>query len=127
MDKVIVPLRHVEAPTVQTEALYSLQASLGADESRDVIERAVFELSDRLWLLEKALHERELDEVKRVSRSLVAISAQIGLTEFSLVATDLSNCIARRDHTAIRAVAARLVRVGERSLYMAVQFSEITG
>lgn len=54
IDNTIVPLQHTEAPAVQTEALYSLQASLGPDESRDVIERAVFELSDRLWLIQKS-------------------------------------------------------------------------
>lgn len=127
MNTRIVPLRHVEAPAMQTDALLSLQASLGVDESRDVIERAVFELSDRLWLLEQALHETQMPEVDRLSRSLIAISAQIGLSEFSLVASDLSNCIQRGDKIAIGAVAARLVRVGERSLFLAVQFPEITG
>ncbi len=123
----IVPLRHLEAPAVQTEALYSLQASLGMNECRNVIERAVFELSDRLWLLQKALHDAEMKEVKRIARSLVAISAQIGLTEFSLVASDLADCIARGDIVSIGAVSARLIRVGERSLFLAVQFPEITG
>jgi hypothetical protein len=127
MDSTIVSLRHTEAPAVQTEALYSLQASLGPDESRDVIERAVFELSDRLWLMQKALHDNEMDEVQRIARSLVAISAQMGLTEFSLVASDLATCIARSDIASINAVAARLIRVGESSLFVAVQFPQNMG
>jgi hypothetical protein len=127
MENEIVPLRHVDAPAMQTDALFSLQASMGVDESKDIIERAVFELSDRLWLLEKALHDTEIAEVKRLAKSLVAISAQIGLSEFSLVASDLTYCIQRDDPVAIQAVAARLVRVGERSLFLAVQFPEITG
>jgi hypothetical protein len=127
MNSIIVPLRHTDAPAVQTEALYSLQASLGPDESRDVIERAVFELSDRLWLLQKALHDSEMDEVQRIARSLVAVAAQMGLTEFSLVASDLASCIKRSDIVSIGAVAARLIRVGEGSLFLAVQFPQNTG
>lgn len=127
MNSIVVPLRYTDAPAVQTEALYSLQASLGPDESRDVIERAVFELSDRLWLLQKALHDGEMDEVQRIARSLVAVSAQMGLTEFSLVASDLASCIKRSDNVSIGAVAARVMRVGESSLFMAVQFPQNTG
>lgn len=127
MNNTIVPLRHTDTPAVQTEALQSLQASLGHDESRDVIERAVYELSDRLWLLQKALHDQEMDEVQRISRSLVAVSAQMGLTEFSLVASDLAHCIAKSDMVSITAVAARLIRVGEGSLFVAVRFPENTG
>ena len=125
MNTTIVPLRHTDAPAVQTEALQSLHASLGPDESRDVIERAVFELSDRLWLLQKALHDNEMDEVRRIARSMVAVSAQMGLTEFSLVA--VVNCIAKSDSVSIGAVAARLIRVGEGSLFVAVRFPENTG
>tara|TARA_R110002096_G_scaffold113077_6_gene246046 strand:+ start:45946 stop:46329 length:384 start_codon:yes stop_codon:yes gene_type:complete len=127
MDEMVIALKYAEVPIVQPEAMQSLQASMGIDECKDVIERAAFELSDRLWLLEKALYDNEMNEVKRISRSLVAISAQIGLTEFSLVASDLTKCIVRNDKTATASVAARLARVGERSLFMAVQFPEITG
>lgn len=127
MENIVTALKHADVPVVQTEAMQTLCISVGIEESRDIIERAAFELSDRLWLLEKALHEKELCEVKRISSSIVAISAQIGLTEFSLVANDLAKCVARSDAVATAAVAARLIRVGERSLYMAVQFPEITG
>ncbi len=127
MDSMVIALKHADVAVVQTEAMESLCTSVGEEESRDIIERAAVELSDRLWLLEKALHDHEMDEVKRISRSLVAISAQIGLSEFSQVADDLVNCIARNDAVAVAAVAARLVRVGERSLFVAVQFPEITG
>jgi len=127
MRNLVVPLRHTDVPALQTDALYSLQAALGEDQSRDVIERAAYELSDRLWMLEKAMHDTDLDEVKRIAKGLIAISAQIGLTEFSLVASDLTDCIDRGDQVAIASVGARLVRVGEKSLYMAVSFPEVTG
>lgn len=127
MKNLVVPLRHTDVPALQTDALYSLQAALGEDQSKDVIERAVYELSDRLWMLERAMHDNELDEVKRIAKGLIGISAQIGLTEFSLVASDLVDCIQSKDDIAIASVSARLVRVGERSLFMAVQFPEVTG
>lgn len=127
MDGLIILLKHDVDPVVQTDALQSLQASLGTAQSRDVIERAAYELSDRLWLLEKAMHEKEWDEARRISSGLVAVSMQIGLTEFSSVAMDLAACIQQGDATAIHAVASRLIRVGEQSLFMAVEFTEITG
>lgn len=127
MDDTIVPLRHMEIPAVQIEALCSLQDSVGLEQSRTIIERAVDELSDRLCALEKAMFDGETLTVGRIASSLIAVSAQIGLSEFSMVASDLSKCVALCDTTSTVAVAARLVRVGERSLFMAVQFPENAG
>ncbi|GLQ35428.1 hypothetical protein GCM10007939_17110 [Amylibacter marinus] len=123
----VVSLRHTETPAVQTETLASLEASLGAERCKTVIERAVFEMTDRLWLLEKLLRDGQVQEVERIANSLVTISTQIGLSEFALVANDLAECVSRKDVNAILAVGARLVRVGERSLYLAVQFPENAG
>ena len=68
-----------------------------------------------------------MDEVQRIARSLVAISAQMGLAEFSLLASDLANCIAQSDFASINAVVARLIRVGESSLFVVVQFPQNMG
>ena len=123
----IVPLRHKETPAIQVEALTYLQESLGPQHSKDVIERAALVLSDRLWALEAALYDGDIETVDKLASRLVTVSAQIGLAEFSLVASDLIKCIARQDVTSMMAVSARLLRVGERSLFLAVQFPENVG
>ncbi len=114
-------------PRIQYEAMELLLQNLGPKASRDVIERAVFEISGRMSNLQEALSEGELGHVRTIALRLTAISRQIGLVEFSDVATDLVQCIGRNDITATYAVAARLIRLGESSLFQAVRFAGMTG
>lgn len=114
-------------PRIQYEAMELLLQNLGPKASRDVIERAVFEISGRMSNLQEALSEGELGHVRTIALRLTAISRQIGLVEFSDVATDLVQCIGRNDITATYAVAARLVRLGESSRFRAVRFAGMTG
>jgi hypothetical protein len=123
----IAPLAYRELPRIRYEAMLVLQQNLGLQASRDVIERAVVELSDRLCKLELALYDRDFDAVQTLSVSLIAISTQIGLTEFADVASDLVFCIDCQEMTATHAVAARLLRLGESSMFEAAQFAELTG
>lgn len=127
MTKNIAPLAYKDVPRIQFEAMVLLQENLGPQTSRDVIERAVFEVSDRLCKLELALYDRDFDQVQTLAVGLIAISAQIGLAEFSDVASDLVFCIDCQEMTATHAVAARLLRLGESSMFQAVQFAEMTG
>lgn len=114
-------------PRIQYEAMELLLQNLGPKASRDVIERAVFEISGRMSNLQEALSEGELGHVRTIALRLTAISRQIGLVEFSDVATDLVQCIGRNDITATYAVAARLIRLGESSMFQAVRFAGMTG
>ncbi len=114
-------------PRIQYEAMELLLQNLGPKASRDVIERAVFEISGRMSNLQEALSEGELGHVRTIALRLTAISRQIGLVEFSDVATDLVQCIGLNDITATYAVAARLIRLGESSLFRAVRFAGMTG
>lgn len=114
-------------PRIQYEAMELLLQNLGPKASRDVIERAVFEISGRMSNLQEALSEGELGHVRTIALRLTAISRQIGLVEFSDVATDLVQCIGRNDITATYAVAARLIWLGESSLFRAVRFAGMTG
>jgi hypothetical protein len=113
-------------PRIQYEAMELLLQNLGPKASRDVIERAVFEISGRMSNLQEALSEGELGHIRTIALRLTAISRQIGLVEFSDVATGLVQCIGRNDITATYAVAARLIRLGESSLFRAVRFAGMT-
>ncbi len=123
----IAPLAYRDMPNIQYEAMLILRENLGSEASRDVIERAVFEVSDRLCKLELALYDRDFDTVQTLAVGLIAISCQIGLVEFADVASDLVFCIDCKEMTATHAVAARLLRLGESSIFQAVQFADIAG
>ena len=123
----IAPLAYRDMPNIQYEAMLILRENLGSEASRDVIERAVFEVSDRLCKLELALYDRDFDTVQTLAVGLIAISCQIGLVEFADVASDLVFCIDCKEMTATNAVAAPLLRLGERSIFEAGQFADIAG
>ncbi|WP_099594349.1 hypothetical protein [Paramylibacter kogurei] len=123
----IVHLGMSEMPAIKPEILTELQREMGLQNCQDVVERAVLELSDRLWNLENQLKKHNLPEVQRIANSLIAISQQIGLTEFASVAQSLANSISHADQTTVRAIAARLLRVGEVSLFYALRFHDDFG
>lgn len=127
MTAVILSPAYRSKPRIRFEAMEILLQNLGPKVSRDVIERAVYEISERLCKLQEELLEGEVQHVRTIALRLVAISRQIGLVGFSDVANDLVQCIDARDTVATQAVAARLIRLGESSMFQAVQFADMTG
>lgn len=120
----LVNLTMVETPVVRTDTLASLLVKKGPETSSEIIEKAVLELGDRLWRLDTAIKEGEMAKAGRLASSCVAISDQLGLASLAKVAQTLAGCLETGEATAIHAVAARLRRVGEWSLYVAVQFPQ---
>ena len=114
-------------PRIRFEALELLHQTLGYKAGNEVIERVVYEVSERMCKLQQALYDGDLDRVAAIAARLDAISRQIGLLDFADVARDLQGCIARSDVTASFAVATRLIRLGESSMFQAVQFADMTG
>ncbi|MCP5088531.1 MAG: hypothetical protein GY952_17215 [Rhodobacteraceae bacterium] len=123
----VVPLNPNEEPWIHQDAIRVLQDSLGVDCSRDVVERAVFEISDRLCRLELAFHDGRLDEVGKLAGSLVGMSTQIGLLVFANVAASLCHSVQCENHVTAAAQAARLLRLGESSLFCAVEIADRSG
>jgi len=123
----VIPLGFSEAPLVHCDAIETLQASLGQEPGRDVVERAVFEISDRLCKLELAFHAGDMEVVGRVSASLVCMSTQIGLLVFADVARGLAIAIGENQPVTAAALAWRLLRLGETSLFCAVELADRSG
>lgn len=117
-------LRLSEQAFVQREAIDILKASLGDGASRDVIERAAFEVSDRLVTLEEALIAGDLGAVTRMAARLSSIADNIGMEQFAAVARDLKACVQAQDYNAIAAVSRRLQRVGEASVFTVVDMTD---
>lgn len=109
-------LIHNEPVRLDPDSLESLYAELGPAGAENVVCRAMEELALRLADLTTLHHAGELAELARVARSLVAISKQVGLSDFARVAKDVAKCAERQDPIALGATLCRLERVGDRSL-----------
>jgi hypothetical protein len=115
-----------EDAVLDTTRILVLRQSLGDQRCREVIEEVVFHLTDRLSLLQKALDAENRPEAHVLSSRLASLSEQVGLADFARVARDLSDCLKSGDAIATAAVAARLIRLGEESLFTVISYADQT-
>jgi hypothetical protein len=101
-----------------------LRQSLGASRCREVVEEVVFHLTERMSRLEAALIAGDVPEAVRLAARLASLSEQVGLADFSRVARELGTCLDAGDATATAAVLARLLRLGEGSLFSVIVLAE---
>lgn len=115
----VFKLAAAESALIDTESVRVLRQSLGKGKCEEILEESVFQIADKLSMVESALRDRDFPEIYRHCLVLVSTAEQIGMVGVSYVARDLMNCIKVGNVTAINAVAARLVRIGEDSLFSA--------
>lgn len=113
-----------EAPKLDTARIMILRQSLGDQRCREVVEEVVFHLTDRLSLLQIALGSGDIGEGQVLASRLASLSEQVGLADFARVARDLGGCLASDDTTAVAAVGARLIRLGEESLFTVILYAD---
>ena len=109
-------LKQEEVVRLNSDRLEELYSQLGEAGAEDVVCRALEELAVRLSQTERCHREGRLADMRKSSRSLVAIADQIGMHMLSRVAADVVMCVDRYDPVAIAATLSRLLRIGERSL-----------
>jgi len=112
----VTSLRREEPAHLDVRALDLLEAALGRERSREVLEESCFDLVDKLGTIEEALHNRAHAEARALALDIAGTSARIGLDDFSLAARNLADCVAGGDLVTIAAVSARMMRLGEVSL-----------
>jgi hypothetical protein len=110
-------LAAVEAALVDSDSVQALRQSLGDEKCEQLLQESLFQIADRLSLVEIALKSRDLPEIYRLCLNLVGTAEQVGMVGVAYVARELMNCCMAGNMTAIQAVAARLIRVGEDSLF----------
>ena len=120
----VTSLQRQEPARLDSGAIKLLENSLGAVRCREVVEEACFVMIDKLAGLELALHKADKNAAMALSKKLATLSGQIGLADFSRVATDLHMCLSRSDVVTQKAIAARLMRLGEASLMTVLQITE---
>ena len=104
--------------------LLVLRQSLGDERCREVVEEVVFHLTDRLNQLQAALEAADTADAQVLSARLASLSEQVGLADFARVARDLAECLAAGNAIATAAVAARLLRLGEDSLFSVILYAD---
>jgi hypothetical protein len=113
-----------EEPELDTSRIMVLRQSLGDQRCREVVEEVVFHLTDRLGMLRITLDEENVAEAQVIATRLASLSEQVGLADFSRVARDLATCLADKDPAATAAVSARLLRLGEDSLFSVILYAD---
>ncbi len=113
-----------ECVVLDTSRITILRRSLGDQRTREVVEEVVFHLSDRMTLLRDALAAANEAEAMVLAARLASLSEQVGLESFARVARDLGGCIAGRDAVAVAAVAARLARLADNSLFSVMSYAD---
>ncbi len=109
-------LKQDETVRLDADRLEALYLQLGESNAEDVVCRALEELAARLSHSERCHREERLEDMRKSTRSLIAIADQIGMQLLARVAGDVTGCIDHGDRNALAATFARLLRIGERSL-----------
>ena len=124
--KHVLKLRISETVHVDQDKLGALYTQLGEASAEDVVCRAMEELALRLSHCSRLHDVQAWDELRKCTRSLIAISEQIGMLVLARVAEDVIETIDARDLPAVSATLARLLRIGERSLTAIWDLQDIT-
>jgi hypothetical protein len=120
----LIELAAREDTVLDTARIMVLRQSLGDQRCREVVEEVVFHLTDRISLLQAALEEGDCAEAQALASRLASLSEQVGLTDFARVARDLGTCLDAEDPVATAAVARRLIRLSEDSLFSVMLYAD---
>jgi putative ubiquitin-RnfH superfamily antitoxin RatB of RatAB toxin-antitoxin module len=113
-----------EDAALDTTRIMVLRQSLGDQRCREIVSEVVFHLTDRLGLLQQAMAAGNTAEAQVLAARLASLSEQVGLADFARVARDLAHCLAEGDRIATAAVGARLMRLGEDSLFSVILYAD---
>ncbi len=112
----ILQMRPAEQVCVDRERLGALYAQLGEAGAEDIVCRALEELALRMSQCDRLYRAASWADLRKNSRSLIAIADQVGLRKLASVARDVMCAIDQTDDVAVAATLTRLIRIGERSL-----------
>lgn len=113
----VAVLSPCEKAGLDPERLEQLFARLGPQEGENVVCRAMEELACRLGHADRLFTQGDWPEMRKCTRSLGRIAEQIGMCGLSRISHDVVQCIDDGDGVALSATLARMVRMGESSLY----------
>ncbi len=113
-----------EPSAIDTDAVQILKRELGEKRCRTVVDTVIFEITDTLCRVERLVASREFDGLQDGLENLRDLSMKVGLICMLDVANDLADAVDHDDQTAAAAIAARLIRIGEDSLFSLIEFTD---
>ncbi len=119
----VVEFNTTELSAIDTDPIQRFKKELGEKRCRAVIDGLIFEVTDGLCKIERLVSNGELEDALPLLETVSSTSAQLGLVCLTDVSTDLKDCINREDIVATAAVAGRLIRLGEDSLFTLIEFT----
>ena len=119
----VVTFDTCETSAIDTDPIQRLKRELGEKQCRVIVDGLIFEITDILCRIEKHIARREYDSVGPYLDRLMELSGHLGLVCITDVAGDLKDCLDQDDLASIAAVSARIVRLGEDSLFSLIEFT----
>ncbi len=119
-------IRPTEIVRVDSDKLGKLYADMGDVAAEDVVCRAMEELALRLAHCDRLYRSDNMEDLRKSSRSLIAIADQIGMSKLARVAGDVTVCIDTNNRVALAATLGRLMRIGEGSLTAIWDLQDLT-
>jgi len=115
-----------ESAVIDKSILTKLRLRDGERKTRDFIDLMIFEATDTMCQIETALNAQQDVKALELTKELIRISASSGMICMNDVAYDLTDCIESKNEVASKAVLARLLRVGEESLFTLIDYTDRT-
>lgn len=115
-----------ESAVIDKSILTKLRLREGESKSRDLVDQMIFEATDTLCQVERAVNQDQKEKALDLAKHLIRLSANSGMICMNDVAYDLVDCLVVGDRIATHAVLARLLRMGEDSLFALIDYIDRT-
>ncbi|PCH93408.1 MAG: hypothetical protein COB84_09475 [Rhodobacteraceae bacterium] len=106
-----------EMPKINVKELEVLFAEMGSSNALRVFERVLFEISDKLCMLELYLHDGDYDQAIGAAKSLKNLCPQIGLDCLARVCASFVQEFEADNIRALPVLCNRMICLGEASLF----------
>jgi hypothetical protein len=113
-----------EEASFNQDALQQMRQSLGTTRCQEILEEAVFGLTDDLGALEAAVAKEQYDQIADLSLKIYDAAKLLGMLPLVEVAGNLRECAFAEDRVSVFAVSGRLVRISEELLFQIIQFAD---
>ena len=101
-----------------------LERELGPEATEELLFESTERLVDRLVDLRQAVDRGSQIDIANLAHAIEGISCKVGLVTVSRIAQDVMDCADVGDLPAFHATTARLIRIGERCVTGAFEFSD---
>ncbi|WP_339108267.1 hypothetical protein [Thioclava sp. GXIMD4216] len=112
----VTKLRCNETVRIEQARIVALYAQLGQQAAERLMASAIEDLAMHMVAIDAAVQKNQLGAFDDAVTSLIPLARQVGMTKLEQVTRDLRDCMRAQDLVASRAVLARLMRIGDRSL-----------